>query len=44
MGDVMENVMKGDVETAAKSLAELSNKINDALLQYLPPRVPQPYR
>ena len=31
MGDVMENVMKGDVETAAKSLAELSNKINDAL-------------
>ena len=31
MGDVVENVMKGDVETAAKSLAELSNKINDAL-------------
>ena len=31
MGDVMENVMKGDVETAATSLAELSNKINDAL-------------
>ncbi len=31
MGDVMENVMKGDVDTAAKSLAELSTKINDAL-------------
>ena len=31
MGDVMENVMKGDMDTAAKSLAELSTKINDAL-------------
>ena len=31
MGDVMENVMKGDVKSAAKSLADLSNMINDAL-------------
>ncbi len=31
MGDVMENVMKGDVQSAAKSLADLSNAINDAL-------------
>ena len=31
LGDVMENVMKGDVKSAAKSLADLSNMINDAL-------------
>ena len=31
MGDVMENVMKGDVKSAAKSHADLSNMINDAL-------------
>ena len=31
MGDVIENVMKGDVKSAAKSLADLSNMINDAL-------------
>ena len=31
MGDVMEKVMKGDVKSAAKSLADLSNMINDAL-------------
>ena len=31
MGKVMEDLMTADVEVAAKRLAELNNKINDAL-------------
>ena len=37
MGDMVEDMMTQDVETMAKRLAELSNKVNDALRQTFRP-------